>query len=214
MRDEELLDVMKRTLSDARMDRPVEAIEQRGRALRRRRGLLGVVSGGGLAAVAALALALAMASHQSGTAPAENGPVAGGSTAGGAPAMEQAAFTVVKQTNGSVDLTLNYKVILNPEALQKALIDAGIPAVVKADVHCTPKGKQLPEYNEVFPAVAPDKSAAVYPHGLVIAVVPAKMPKNSVVYFSVFKVPTPNKGYPDVDKYLVSKDAPMDCRSA
>src|SRR3954451_15972643 len=128
MIDDDVLDVMRKTLSDVRMDRPVEAIVQRGRVLRRNRGLLGVVAGGGLAAVAALALALV--SQQSGTAPAGSGPPAGGSTAGGTPAMEQAAFTVVKQTDGSVELTLAYVKILNPEALQKALTDAGIPAVV------------------------------------------------------------------------------------
>jgi hypothetical protein len=210
MIDDEVLDVMRKTLSDVRMDRPVEAIEQRGRALRRNRALLGVVAGGGLAAVVAVALALALVSHQSGTAPAESGPVVGGSTAGGAPAMEQAAFTVVKQTDGSVELTLAYVKILNPEALQKALTDAGIPAVVKVDVLCTPKGKELPESNEVFQAVAPDEPAA--PYALVI--VPAKMPKNSVVYFSVY---TPQKGkgfrYPQAAKFLVSKDDPMNCRS-
>jgi hypothetical protein len=203
MRDDELLDMMKTTLSDVQMDRPVEAIEQRGRALRRNRGLLGVVAGGGLAAVAALALALPMASHRSGTAPAESGPVAGGST----PAVEQAAFTVVKQTDGSVELVLDYWKILNPEALQKALTDAGIPAVVKADVVCTPTGKELPESNEVFQAVTPDRRA--YPYSLVI--VPAKMPKNSVVHFSGFSA---QKGtaYPQVAKFLVSKDDPMNCR--
>ena len=215
MRDDELLNVMKQTLSDTRMDRPVEAIEQRGRALRRQRRLLAATAGGGLAAVAALALALPMASHQPGTPPDGTGPVAGASTTGDAPAMEQVAFTIVKQANGSVELTLTAKVLLDPEALQKALTDAGIPAVVKAGVHCTPKGKQLPQYNEVFPPVTSERPASVYPNGLIIAIAPAKMPKNSVVYFSVYPASKgiPSKGYPVVDEYLVSKDAPMDCRS-
>ena len=41
---------------------------------------------------------------------------------------------------------------------------------------------------------------------------PAKMPKNSVVYFSVYAVQNSN-GYPTVAKFLVSKDDPMNCRA-
>ncbi|MDG4786741.1 hypothetical protein O7626_12500 [Micromonospora sp. WMMD1102] len=73
MNDDEVWDAVKQTLSDVRMDRPVEAIERRGRARRRRRGVFGVAAGGGIAAVAALALALPMATG-SGTAPAPTGP--------------------------------------------------------------------------------------------------------------------------------------------
>jgi hypothetical protein len=62
MEDDEVLDAVKKTLASVQMDRPVEAIEQRGRARRRNRGVLGVVAGGGLAIVAALALAVPMAS--------------------------------------------------------------------------------------------------------------------------------------------------------
>jgi hypothetical protein len=190
-------------------DRPIEAIEQRGRARRRNRGLFGVVAGGGLAAVAALALAVPMVSHHSGTVPAESGPVAGASTAGDTPAAQQAAFTVATQADGSVELTLDPKKILNPDALQKALADAGIPAVVKAGVLCTPKGKELPESKEVFRVkrvTAPDGSTF---YDLIIT--PSKMPQNSVIYFSVFAV---NKvsGYAKAAWPLVSKDDPMNCR--
>ncbi|GIJ11878.1 hypothetical protein ACFFMR_16390 [Micromonospora andamanensis] len=68
MNDDEVWDAVKQTLSDVQMDRPVEAIEQRGRARRRRRQSLGLAAGGGVAAVAALALALPMFTG-SGTAP-------------------------------------------------------------------------------------------------------------------------------------------------
>ncbi|MET7960506.1 hypothetical protein [Micromonospora zamorensis] len=73
MNDDEVWDAVKQTLSDVQMDRPVEAIEQRGRARRRKRQVLGLAAGGGVAAVAALALALPMATGP-GTAPASTGP--------------------------------------------------------------------------------------------------------------------------------------------
>ncbi|TCB97272.1 hypothetical protein E0H26_13480 [Micromonospora zingiberis] len=73
MNDDEVWDAVKQTLSDVQMDRPVEAIEQRGRARRRKRHVIGVAAGGGVAAVAALALVLPMAIG-SGTAPAPTGP--------------------------------------------------------------------------------------------------------------------------------------------
>ncbi|MFY1691951.1 hypothetical protein [Plantactinospora sp. WMMB782] len=73
MNDDEVWDAVKQTLSDVRMDRPVEAIEQRGRARRRRRRVFGLAAGGGVAAVAALALTLPMATG-SGTTPAPTGP--------------------------------------------------------------------------------------------------------------------------------------------
>lgn len=63
MNDDEVWDAVKQTLSDVQMDRPVEAIEERGRARRRKRRLFGVAASGGLAAVAALALAVSMAAR-------------------------------------------------------------------------------------------------------------------------------------------------------
>lgn len=205
MNDDEVLNAVKRTLSDVQMDRPVEAIEQRGRTRRRNRNLFGAVAGGGLAAVAALALALPMISGESGTAPADDTPVAAGTL----PAMEPAAFSVAKQTDGSVKLTLDYRKILDPAALEKALAGAGIPAVVKAGVLCTPKGEQLPEAKDVF-RIERVEEADGPRFDLVIS--PAKMPKGSIVYFSVFAV---HKGgeYAKAAQYLVPKNAPMNCRS-
>ncbi|MBE1488245.1 hypothetical protein [Plantactinospora soyae] len=85
MNDDEVWDAVKQTLSDVQMDRPVEAIEQRGRARRRKRHVFGVAAGGVVAAVAALALALPMATG-SGTAPAPTGPNNQAGSASAAPA--------------------------------------------------------------------------------------------------------------------------------
>lgn len=94
MNDDEVWDAVKQTLSDVQMDRPVEAIEQRGRERRRNRALFGVAAGGGLAAVAAFALVLPMATG-SGTTPAEPGSqAAGAGTATAATAPEVPAGNI------------------------------------------------------------------------------------------------------------------------
>lgn len=92
MNDDEVWNAVKQTLSDVQMDRPVEAIEQRGRARRRNRALFGVAAGGGLAAVTALALVLPMATQSGGT-PAEPGSQAAG-TGTAAPAPEVPAGNI------------------------------------------------------------------------------------------------------------------------
>ncbi|GAA0556478.1 hypothetical protein GCM10010172_44260 [Paractinoplanes ferrugineus] len=211
MNDDEVLSAVRNTLSDVHMDRPVEVIEERGRARRRNRTLAGAVAGGGLAVAAALAVVLPMAYHQSKTTTTTTEPLVGSSATGNAPTMTQAAFTLVKQANGSVKLTLNPKKLLDPAALEKALAGAGIPAVVKAGVLCKPKGTGLPEAEEVFgidkTAVTSDGSPE---YRLVINA--AKMPENSEVYFSVFAI---KKGdsYNKFSRYLVTKGAPMACRT-
>ncbi|MFI6261372.1 hypothetical protein [Micromonospora sp. NPDC051006] len=209
MRDDEVLDAVKQTLSDVQMDRPVGAIERRGRARRRNRSL--GLAGGGLAAVAALALAVPMATQQLDAAPTGDGPAAGGTTTDATTAMAPVAFTLTKQADSTVKLTLNYKQVLDPAALQSALTDAGVPAEVKAHALCVPKGKELPRADQVYRTEKvnwPDGSPKQY--DLVVA--PAKMPKNSRIYFSVFSV----RGAEEFDKaahFLVSDGAPMSCRS-
>lgn len=213
MNDDEVLNAVKNTLSAVQMDRPIEAIQQRGQAHRRNRRLFGVVAGGGLAAVAAVALGVPMANHQSHPAPVAGGgttEATTGATTGATTAMQPAAFTVTKLSDGSVKLTLDYKKILDPDALQKALAGAGIPAVVKAGVLCSPTGKELPQADQVFRVNQvnwPDGSAKEYD----LVITPSKMPDNSRVYFSVFAV-HPGQGYAKAAQYLVSTDDPMSCR--
>lgn len=211
MNDDEVLSAVKNTLSDVQMDRPVEAIEDRGRARRRNRNLTGAVAGGGLVVAAALAVILPMSSHQPATTPAASGPLTGGGATASAPAMEPAAFTVAAQRDGSVKLTLKPNKLLDPSALEKALAGAGIPAVVKAGVLCKPKGAELPEAKEVFGVETTIGTGAGSPeYDLVIKA--AKMPKNSEVYFSVFAIQK-GQGYAKFGKFLVTNGAPMACRT-
>ncbi|MFB9448330.1 SigE family RNA polymerase sigma factor [Dactylosporangium vinaceum] len=111
--------------------------------------------------------------------------------------------------DGSVELTLDYRKILDPATLEKALAGAGIPAVVKADVLCTPQGNELPETRQVFVVkkVVEDESSR---YDLVIN--PSKMPAGSIVYFSVFPIHK-GDGYAKAAQFLVPKDAQMNCRT-
>ncbi|HEY5355393.1 MAG TPA: hypothetical protein VIK57_23365 [Streptosporangiaceae bacterium] len=101
---------------------PLAAITDRGRVHRRRRraGFAGLgVSGA--AAVIALALGL---TGVFGTAPAA-----------GTGTVQTAAFTLTSYTNGTVSLKLSQ--LFDPAALQRALAQAGIRALVKNDMYCS-----------------------------------------------------------------------------
>jgi hypothetical protein len=208
MNDDEVLDAMRMTLADVRMDRPVEAIERRGQARRRNRRLLGAAAGGGLAALAAVAVALPMAGQPAG--PTRAG---GGSATAATAVMQPVAFTVTRQTDSTVKLTLELRQVFEPDALQRALADAGIPAEVRTGVLCAPRDGELPEAGQVYrfeqPA-APDGTLGSY----VLLIAPSKLPKDSHLHFSILMTDTgehTKAGTAGV--YLVADDDPMTCRS-
>jgi len=192
---------MKLAVSEVRMDRPVEDIMRRGSARRRNRTAFGV-AGGGLAVAAALAIALPMASSpQPATAPAADAA----STAGPV-AMVPAGWTLDKLADNKVKLIMTGEQVTTPDILQSALADAGIHAAVKVGVHCTPKGAELPQADKVYrtEVLPPDYKFA-------FIITPKAMPENSRLYFSLFN---PRGGQKPVkfDVFLVSNDAPMNCR--
>jgi hypothetical protein len=101
------------------MDVPLDVIVRRGRRLRARRWLPGLVGAAG--AVAALALAVAVLIPGSGSA-----RVPGGSTG----TERLAAWTVVSQQGGSVKVILRWPHIRDVAGLQDKLRSNGIPARV------------------------------------------------------------------------------------
>jgi hypothetical protein len=109
MNDNELITLVKESVTDVHMTVPEEQIMSRGRALRARRRIpvLGVALAGAAGAVLA-ATALVSASHQ--------------------PDIRLAAWTVAKQANGDIDLTINQ--LRNPAGLQTALRADGLPVNV------------------------------------------------------------------------------------
>ena len=125
MSDNEVLRAAAASLSTLPVPEPPEAtaIMTRGRTRRhRRRAGIGLA---GTAAAAATALGL-------------TGVLAGGS----APALatgtiRTTAFTIVKNENGTVTLALTMGQMFNPHALQQALAQDGVPALVKIGARCS-----------------------------------------------------------------------------
>jgi hypothetical protein len=100
---------------------PLAAITDRGRVHRRRRraGLAGL---GGSAVAVVIALALGLAGVF-GAAPAGTGT------------MQDAAFTLTSDTNGTISLKLSQ--VFDPAALQRALARHGTRALVKIGSYCS-----------------------------------------------------------------------------
>ena len=125
MSDNEVLRTAAGALSALPVPEPPDAraIMARGRTRGRRR-LAGIgLAGTAAAAAAALSLASVLAG-----APA---PALATGT------IRTAAFTLVKNTNGTATLTLSLAQTFNPRALQQALAQDGIPALIKIGAYCS-----------------------------------------------------------------------------
>lgn len=113
MNDEELITVVREQRPKVHSATPVEQIISRGRAVRTRRRLPGVA--GALAMVAGAAVAVTA------LVPASN-------SASHRPGAQLAAWTVVKQTDGNVYVTI--REFRDPAGLQARLRADGVPASV------------------------------------------------------------------------------------
>jgi hypothetical protein len=114
MTDDDLITLVREQRGNVHMDIPMERIAARGRALRARRRMPGLAAGV-LAVVGAAALAvtaLLPAGHQ----------------AGRQPPAQLAAWTVTRQADGNVDVTIRQ--LSDPAGLAAALHGAGVPAYV------------------------------------------------------------------------------------
>ncbi|MGO9504233.1 MAG: hypothetical protein ACLPUO_22250 [Streptosporangiaceae bacterium] len=180
MSDDDVLRAAATSLSALPVAGPpaAEAIMARGRARRRR-----TVTGLGLAGTAGVAvLALGLAGVFGGHSPARTGTT-----------IRTAAFTLAKDGNGTATLKLTQDQMFDPGALQQALGQDGIPALVKIDTYCssnpappsphsigvlsvqlpdgTPVGTSTPGHQQPVPADA------------VTVINPAAMPAGTELFF-------------------------------
>jgi hypothetical protein len=162
----------------------VNAIMARGRARRRHQlagaGMAGVT---GIAGVAVTSLAL-------------TGGLGGGGTAGtggGIGTIHTEAFTLSENANGTAELRLNRAETFNPEALQRALAQDGIPALVTSGRYCSSDpALPSPHHLGVLSVLVPDgiplgppgpSSEQSVPPGSVTVINPAKLPAGTKLFF-------------------------------
>lgn len=114
MTDDDLITLVREQRASVEMTTPVEQIIVRGRAVRARRRIPGLAAGAlAVAAAAALAVtALLPASHR----------------AGPQPPAQLAAWTVTKQADGTIMVTVRQ--LRDPQGLQRRLRADGVPASV------------------------------------------------------------------------------------
>jgi hypothetical protein len=113
MNDDELITLVREQRTKVPMTTPVEQIVRRGRAVRARRRIPGMAGVLAVAAAAAFTVAaLLPAGHQ----------------AGPRPGVHLAAWTVVKQADGAIYVTIRQ--LRDPAGLQRTLRADGVPASV------------------------------------------------------------------------------------
>jgi hypothetical protein len=185
--DDDVLRRAREALPRSHMSTPAEKIMAAGRSRRRRRrATLSVTA---TAATAALAVGMAGVLGVGGHA----APVVG-------PAIRTAAFTLASNANGTDTLTLTGGQAFNPAALQKALNQADIRALVTTGQLCHSDTRevtarpgvitlQLPGSQPV--ALTPDNVLRLSPSGLghritpdaVLVINPAALPAGTELWF-------------------------------
>jgi hypothetical protein len=183
----EVLGAVKAAVPDIRMHTPVQHIVSAARSRRRRRGLTRL-------AVAGLAVAVGLTLGLSTPGSGRNTPEAQPHGA------KLAAWTVRTGPGGAVTITLRQ--LSNPAALQHALAEHGVPAIVHVgDSICFQSdGHPLPGLFRVV----------THPPGfpIVIRIRPAAMPHGSELLFSLTRSPG-TVAY--VGQELIRIGAPLSC---
>ena len=141
----------KDSLAGVHMDTPLAAIARNGRARRRWHRLTGVT--GAMAVMAGAALAVTT------LAPSGQSSSASGRVASRAPAARLAAWTVDRQANGDIKVTVRQ--LSDPSGLQSTLRADGVPANVTVLGHPDPSCRPYPMSQALFTSVYhADKTAA------------------------------------------------------
>ena len=173
------LTAARETLTEAHMTTPLDTIVRHGRARRRLHrltGLAGVVAVGTVLAVTALLPASHPASRQ--------------------PRVQLAAWTVVKQADGNVRVTL--RDLRDPAGLQSKLRADGVPVSVTFDGQPDPACRMLPFAVQLahFPAVVevPAWPLPTAPGGTIVIIHPSALPRHAGLHLVARFAPDPHHG--------------------
>jgi hypothetical protein len=195
MRDNDILDAVRQTLSEVHMDRPLETIERRGRNRRRVR-LLSGLAGGGLAVLVGAALAVPMLTGATPTRSSSGRPTLA-ITSTGSPRLELAAWSVDLLSDSAVRLTLRRADFTDVGLLEKKLADVEVPAFVLVVPQCEVRGP-IKESAGVTAKAADDLGN--WP--LVYTIRPSAIPAGAHLIFTIYpegkkdpRMPIPNNVY-------------------
>lgn len=143
------LTTAKGSLAGVHMNTPADAIAREGRARRRRRTLISLTGTAAAAGTALAITALAVPGHpasQSGHPASESG-----SPASHPDTARLAAWTVAKQANG--DITVTVRQLSDPSGLQNTLRADGVPASVTSVASPDPSCRPYPMTQALFTSV-------------------------------------------------------------
>lgn len=210
MNDQELISAVRQSVHGVHMKVPAEQIVSRSRAIRASGHRRLAASVTGMAAAGSVVLGLGLsgtlgAASSGGTAAIRGtGATHGTGTIHGSGTIRTAAFTLTRNANGTDTLTLTNSQVFNPAALQRALAQHGIPALVKIGTYCSsnpaapspsslgvlsirPPVKLQPQEGAVqVPSnLTPSARNWIADHTLTV-INPAKMPAGTELFFSYF----------------------------
>jgi hypothetical protein len=201
MNDQELIAAVRQSVHGMCMTVPAEQIVTRSRAIRAsgHRRLAACITAVAAAGSVVLGLGLPGAAPDTGT-----GTIRGPGAAGGTGTIRTAAFTLTRNANGTDTLTLTHSQMFDPAALQQALAQHGIPALVTTGTYCSshpaaPDPGSLGVLS-IRPPVKPrpGEGAVQLPSNLtpsalnwiidhtVAVISPAKIPAGTELFFSYF----------------------------
>jgi hypothetical protein len=200
MIDDELITVLREQRGKVVMTTPVEQIISRGRTVRNRRRLPGVVAAvGAAAAAAAVAVSVVLpASHPAASYPAASHPAS-------QPSARLAAWTVTRQADGSIQVT--FREATDAAGLQRMLRADGVPVSVtftgQQNPACQPYSSPASQaFGPFGPGTGPldgasfihnPKDAYATPYALVID--PASLPSGAGLQIWTSGTPGPAQNF-------------------
>jgi len=155
---------------------PLEAITARGRAHRRHR--LTGIAGVSVAAAAGAALVLGLIGVP--------GPAPARSTG----TIRTAAFTLVRNANGTDTLTIKVPVLFQPATLQADLAQSGIPAMVTTGSFCSSDPAPADLSQVMTTGLQGDGGSPPPAQDPTVTIDPAAMPAGTELSFGTFQVAT------------------------
>jgi hypothetical protein len=208
MNDNELSTAVRESVADIHSATPVAQIISRGRAVRARRRVPGVAGALALAACAGLAVTTLVSSGHPGL-------VSAGHPGSHPASFRLAAWTVARQANGDIDVTINQ--LKDPAGLQATLRADGLPVTVSFSGHLS-----LSPFCQPYSSTLSAMNAVTRIHGDNLVIDPSALPSGAGV--AIFDEPgtglpqpsgtTPTLGghpptHPSVPPLLTALNGPL-----